>query len=406
MGWRQGVSKAIPESAKPSLRALRRAAIRVSAPVRRLRPEPVFPPVPAASRRLLIAPANFAGQGWAWARAGEAQLGDLTAVAMAVEGGGFGFPADYHVPKRMYRHPYWQRSQERYVLGSFTHVLVEASRPIFGPRHGDDCRGDLAVLRRNGLATALVAHGSDVRVPSRHAEREPDSPFRAGGELTAKLQRQAERFATIIDQFDGTVFVSTPDLLLDAPRAVWLPVVVDPQRWRSENPVLTRARPVVVHVPSNPWLKGSDVVDAELTRLAERGVVDYRRVSGIASAEMPAVLAEADIVVDQLRMGLYGVAACEAMAAGRTVVSYVGVHVRTHVRRSTGVEVPIVEADTATFARVVESLLDDRDRARAHAAAGPAFVRAVHDGRASAAALNGFLSTAASPGAPAPRSRR
>src|SRR5690606_40172359 len=112
--------------------------------------------------------------------------------------------------------------------------------------------------------------------------------------------------------------VSTPDLLLDAPRAVWLPVVVDPQRWRSENPVLTRARPVVVHVPSNPWLKGSDVVDAELTRLAERGVVDYRRVSGIASAEMPAVLAEADIVVDQLRMGLYGVAACEAMAGGRT----------------------------------------------------------------------------------------
>ena len=41
--------------------------------------------------------------------------------------------------------------------------------------------------------------------------------------------------------------VSTPDLLLDLPGAVWLPVVVDTELWRPGPPVLEREVPVVLH---------------------------------------------------------------------------------------------------------------------------------------------------------------
>jgi hypothetical protein len=93
-------------------------------------------------------------------------------------------------------------------------------------------------------------------------------------------------------------------------------------------------------------------------------------------------------------MGIYGVAACEAMAAGRVVVSFVGDTVRARARKATGRELPIVEATPGTLVEVVEKLLDDRDAARDFAAAGPSYVWANHDGRRSALALAPFLTGA------------
>ena len=96
-------------------------------------------------------------------------------------------------------------------------------------------------------------------------------------------------------------------------------------------------------------------------------------------------------MVDQLRLGAYGVAACEAMAAGRVVVGHVGTQVREHVRAAAGTDVPVLQAVPGTFEQAMVRVLEDRDEVRALAAAGPAFVERVHDGRLSAAALGRWL---------------
>ena len=97
--------------------------------------------------------------------------------------------------------------------------------------------------------------------------------------------------------------------------------------------------------------------------------------------------AAADIVLDQFRLGSYGVAACEAMASARVVVGHVLPAVRERVREATGLELPIVEATPDTLAAVLEELISDPEGARRIAARGSEFVEAVHDGRASARAL-------------------
>ncbi len=104
-------------------------------------------------------------------------------------------------------------------------------------------------------------------------------------------------------------------------------------------------------------------------------------------AQIPSALADADIVVDQLLLGLYGVLACEGMALGRVVVSHVGESLRSRVPA----DVPIVETDPDELGKTLERILDDRAWARDLAAAGPAFVEQFHDGRYSAAVLAGFL---------------
>ena len=131
-----------------------------------------------------------------------------------------------------------------------------------------------------------------------------------------------------------------------------------------------------------------------MDELDRRGIVEYRRIQRVEPRDMPAVYTAPDIVIDQFTMGLYGVAACEAMAAGRVVVSFVGDTVRARARAMTGHELPIVEATPAPWSRWSRRSSTTATPARDVAAAGPSFVVENHDGRRSAAALAPFLTGA------------
>lgn len=379
------VSRVLPE----------RARVRLAPAHARFGPDDVPPPpkVPATPVRLYVGPANYAGQGHAWARAAE-RLPGVGAVSMAaVRQGDFAFPVDDAVPEPVYSLSRgWQR-ERRALLPRFTHVVVEAGRPLLGQLVRGGALAEARWLAERGVAVAIVCHGSEIRLPSRHLEREPWSPFTPDWELTAVLEERAARLARGLDRLGLPVLVSTPDLLLDVPAATWLPVVVDVERWAGagQRGVLEREVPVVVHAPSSSHVKGSELAEPVLESLAVRGLIEYRRVEGVPAGDMPRVYGEADVVLDQLRIGNYGVAACEAMAAGRVVVSHVSEVVREHAREAAGADLPILEATADSLEQVLLDVLADRDRARALAAQGPAFVRTLHDGTRSAEVLSPFL---------------
>lgn len=336
-----------------------------------------------------IGPANMAGQAWAWAKGLERSMpGVRTEVVATARGGPITFPADELVPVQTYaKDRAWaDRFQER-ALDTWTHALLEAGRPLFGLRNGRDFTGDADVLRAVGVGVGLVLHGSEIRNPARHAQWTPWSPFRnSRDELTSRLQGVVDGLAPLVEDFAGPVFVSTPDLLRDVPDAHWLPVVIDLDAWATDRPVLEREVPVVLHAPSRASLKGSASVDAALAALHEKGVVDYRRVEHRPPSDMPGLIADADIVLDQFAIGSYGVLAAQAMAAGRVVLG----HVMPEVRETVG-HLPVVEAAPDTLDDVIRAVLDDRDAARRAAAEGVAFVRAHHDGRRSARVLHDVL---------------
>ncbi len=389
----------LPPRLRGLLRRARRLVRRGSAPSA---PRPAAPAAPIelpprpelrdAPVRLLVGPANFAGQGWEWGRAAEREFPEVAAQVFALERPeGYAFRTDYSVTLPVYRSPVWGRDQERYVVEHFTHVLIEAGRPVLGGLYRAGCEQEAAVFAEAGLAVAMVAHGSDVRLPSRHVQSYPWSPFKdPEWDLVPRLEEQALRLGRIIGEHQGPRFVSTPDLLDDVPGAVWLPTVVDVDRWTCATVPLERERPLVVHAPSNTRFKGTELIEPIVERLAARGLIDYRRISGVPNAQMPALFADADVVLDQFVLGIYSVAACEGLAAGRVVVAHVADHVRAHV----GEPVPVVEATVETLEEVLERICAERDWARATATQGQQFVRRVHDGRRSAQALGPFLGQA------------
>ncbi|HCS61202.1 MAG TPA: hypothetical protein DIW46_07380 [Microbacterium sp.] len=343
--------------------------------------------------RLLITPMNYAGQGREWARSLDAA--EVEAVNLAVlTARTFHSTADTSVSAAVFAASREWRSKQREALPLFTHVMIESFTSPLGRGTGDVVRDDVAWLKTRNVRVALLCHGTDVRHPNEHIATHPFSPFL---DLSASSLERAERSAStnarIAADSGVPVFVSTPDLLVDVPNARWLPVVVEPDRWASTRGV-DAAVPVVMHMPSSGPIKGTAHADRAAEILVGEGIIEYRRLQDVPAERVPGHVGDADVVIDQLLLGSYGVAACEALAAGRVVVGNVDDAVREHVRSVTGLEVPIVQADPESLVDVLRGLAADPVQRKRIAARGPEFVSQIHSGVRTRAVLADYLDTA------------
>jgi hypothetical protein len=353
-------------------------------------------------RRLLLGPANYAGQGAEWARAVREHAPGWTARNMhVVDPRGFlVFGADLPLTTVEWAEPATRVDLAVELVVGATDIVVEGMRPLLAAGDPSDlaktsdpirAREDVDSLRSSGRNVALLFHGSEVRRPREHARLTPWSPFYQPQtrDFTQHMERKTDRTHDALSGFDGLLLVSTLDLLDHVPGAVWLPVVVGRASFARTAPALAGGRPVVAHAPSSSWLKGSEWVDPVLRRMDRDGLLTYRRMENIPPIMVPSLLREVDVLVDQIVLGNPGVIAVQAMAAGRLVLA----HLPEHVRRRFPEPPPVVEATPETLEQVLLSVIENPEHYSQIAARGVGFARKYHDGRLSAQVLAEALSS-------------
>jgi len=80
--------------------------------------------------------------------------------------------------------------------------------------------------------------------------------------------------------------------------------------------------PLIIHAPSNPLLKGTDIIEKTIKQLQKDGVkFIYKRFSGISHNKIVEFLSKADILIDQILLHGPGVIGFEAMASGCVVAT-------------------------------------------------------------------------------------
>lgn len=334
--------------------------------------------------RLLIGGLNTAGQAKLWADAAATIPGVSSANLGAVRNGDSRFLADAAPSLNAMRHsPTWSKRQSAELMrgaadGGFSHVIIESVTPIMGTRFRRDLAAEVEAMTQAGVKPALVWHGTDIRDPGVHRSLNPDSPFNDELDgLTATLEESTKKHASLADRLDLLEFVSTPDLLEYRPNATWLPTLYQRELWKPPTGSQPkRHTPVVVHIPTRNALKGTDRIRAAMAELGDQ--IDFREIHNLSREQMVQAFSEADIVIDQLRMGLYGVTSIEAMAIAKPVVAQLGQSVRDRIKERTGQEVPIVEATGDNIAEVVAYLASDPDQREHLGAAGVAYVQRVH----------------------------
>ena len=358
----------------------------------RYRPRGPLPPVtqvPKSGVSVAIGPVNYSNQGTLWAQARVERFPQVATSTFAVDvPGGFHFPSDLIVPVDFYqRSRTWQEAQANSV-SSFSHVLVEAEEPLFGRYLDRSPEKERLFLQARGVSVAYMAHGTDIRIPSLHRQRTEWSPYADSTVYLEGLEKRARKNVGFLTSIENEVFVSTPDLLLDLPTATWCPVVVDIDTWALSEQDSHAGSPLrVVHAPSVQTMKGTQLIEPVLRELEAAGIIEYRPLQGIPSHLMPKEISWADVVLDQFRLGSYGVAACEAMAAGKIVVGHIIPEVRQIVHENTGMSVPVIEATPQSLSDVLQELAQSSQQISSLQVTSREFVGRVHSGHRSAEIL-------------------
>jgi O-antigen/teichoic acid export membrane protein len=205
------------------------------------------------------------------------------------------------------------------------------------------------ILRTFGKRSVMHYLGSDIR-----------------GKTPAELAYGKKAGAEIVGSYDAIRWV---------PEATMIPPGVDLAAI-SPAPASARRRPVVVHAPSSRRRKGTDHV----LEACEGLDVELRIVEGLHHDDALARYRDADIVVDQLNAGWYGLFAIECMALGKPVVTYLHDEAVRRTQEAYRVSVPIVNASTVTLRDRLEELVEMGPAGREEIGqASRAYVEHVHD---------------------------
>ena len=133
--------------------------------------------------------------------------------------------------------------------------------------------------------------------------------------------------------------------------------------------------PLVVHAPSKRNVKGTQYVLDAMDELQKRNVpFRFQLVENTSNERVQEVLAGADVVVDQLLLGICGMPGLEAMALGKPVVTYL----REDLQGMYPYGFPAVGATKETLPDVLEGLLCDFPRRRELGMAGRRYVELHH----------------------------
>ncbi len=172
----------------------------------------------------------------------------------------------------------------------------------------------------------------------------------------------------------GAEVVGSYDAIRWVPEAEVIPPGID-VRAIAPSPPSDRVRPVILHAPSSRRRKGTDHVIAACEGLD----ADLLLVEGLHHDEAFERYRDADIVVDQLNAGWYGVFAIECMALGKPVVTFLHEEAVRQTEEAFDVRVPIVRATKEDLRSRLEPLVASATERRRIGEASRAYVERVHD---------------------------
>jgi glycosyltransferase involved in cell wall biosynthesis len=116
-------------------------------------------------------------------------------------------------------------------------------------------------------------------------------------------------------------------------------------------------KPVVVHIPTIPIFKGTAYIEATVERLKSEGLdFEFRQMeSNLTQEQVRGRLLEADIYVDELLCGSYGLTPIESMSCGKPTITYI----REDLVDKYPKELPLVNANPDTiYSKLKELILD------------------------------------------------
>ncbi len=214
---------------------------------------------------------------------------------------------------------------------------------------------DLPLLKELNKKVLMQHWGSDVRLYSQAVARNPYVKVKTANE--GAIRRQLEFLSKRID----TCVVCDQELYDYVKsyysRVAIFPLVIDPKDFAETNAPLPNKKITIVHAPTSPEIKGTSHILKAIEELHGDYDFEFVLVKGMAYAQAKEIYRQADVIIDQLLIGSYGMFAIENMAMGKPVVCWISDYMQDKYPK----ELPVIRANPDTIKQVLAGLLANRD---------------------------------------------
>ena len=204
--------------------------------------------------------------------------------------------------------------------------------------------------------------GSDIRMPDIELATNPFfkyAYFNDGYEYKQESKNDAKSIVEYLKSLNYGIIVWDTEIFID--RKIIPKVGIVPHASINNNlqnnfikNTRTEKKVLVIHSPTAPVAKGTEFVLKAIEKLKEKNIsFEFRLLENIPNEEYQQIIMEADIYIDQLIWGAYGIGAQQALQMGKVVIAYM-----TMERvKMCGDNCPIQNATIDTLPQVLEKLI-------------------------------------------------
>lgn len=252
----------------------------------------------------------------------------------------------------------------------------------YGQSFTDNCEEFRYALEANKVRL-MHYWGNDVRTEAQALEQNPYArlitQFTPESTIQKRLQQHSRWFpACIVQDYEVLPYVQG-----HFTRVYVLPLALHVEKLRPVFPGPSD-NPLIVHTVTQPGFSGTAYVEETLQQLRDDGCAfQYVRIGKVTNKQALDEYTRADIVIDQVLGGSYGVLAVQAMALGKPVIAYI----RPDLKSSFSNDLPVISANPATLYKQLRQLLDNQTSWAEIGAKGRAYVEQHHDSSFVAACL-------------------
>ncbi|MDQ0207864.1 glycosyltransferase [Alkalicoccobacillus murimartini] len=213
---------------------------------------------------------------------------------------------------------------------------------------------ELPLLKELGKKLVMHHWGNDVRTVKKVKELNP-FPLPPSYNTDEYIHERLTYLTSYIDTAIVQDYEMVPYVKDYYKHVHVIPLACNAQEFVPHYPPVTKEKPLIVHAPTNQAFKGTEYVHSSIDHLEYQGYnFSYKKIEQLSHKEALELYKEADIIVDQLLCGTYGVLSVEAMALGKVVVANIREDVRSHLPA----DFPIVSATPETLSEVLKPYIE------------------------------------------------
>ena len=328
--------------------------------------------------KIIHLPTSVGGNSWGLSR-GERLLG-LESDVLDEEPNWLEYPCDIHVfshNSALLSHKYIKKAVSVIKKTAILYKLLK-EYDVFHFNFGKTLFDWFGVLNNmelpvlKGKKICVTYNGCDARQKYKTMDREEiccckfDNCYN-GICNNRKMDRIKEKRIEKFKKYNASFFALNPDLMHYLPEeTVFLPYTIS--RWNEiekvEVPILKNKTIKVVHAPTDRVVKGSDAIIKAVDNINKKrsDSIELDIIEKMSNEEAIKRYSEADIIIDQLRVGWYGAFAVEAMKMGKPIIAYINTKDLKYIPHDMASDVveSIINANEFTIENVLTQYLENR----------------------------------------------